>query len=273
MKTNQFTAQVRQIPCMNASFCISSVGVKIGSTEIVIRASYNGTGMPLVWLNRKLTDATSVILENNFSFQKASPKVYEIAKPGRILLRVKAWQDYLSFELTSASQWCIVGSGICSSCDSNVVNDFTNSTGTMYWGGSISESIIINILHSQWQVSAIDSLFIFGYTSYKERREITSNGYALSFNGTTASTGILNAFVKDFTIQLFVKVHSSGGTILSYSNKFTFALVNDVRVKIFLGGASYDMGITLPSGTWVLVSIAYRASTGKYTGCTYCSVF
>lgn len=268
IKTNQFTAQVRQIPCMNGSFCISSVAVKIGSTEITIRASYNGSGMPLVWVSRKLTDATSVIMENNFSFHKTSPQVYEISKPGNMLLRVKAWQKYLSFEITSTTQFCTVASGLCSSCDSNIANDFTNSTGTVYWGHSISASVIISILSSQWEVSVIDSLFMFGYTSYKERREITANGYALNFNGTAVSTGTLNtAFIKrkDFTIQLFVKVHVSGGTILSYANEFTFAIVNDVSVKIYIGGAAYDMGIALPFGTWVQVSIVYSSSTGKYS--------
>lgn len=88
----------------------------------------------------------------------------------------------------------------------------------------------------------------------------------MTFNGTIASTGPLNtAFVKDFTLQLFVKVHAPGGTIISYAKGFTFAIVNDVTVKIYVGGIAYDMGITLPLGTWIQVSIAYSSSTGKST--------
>lgn len=268
IKTNQFRAQVRQIPCMSGSFCISSVAMKTGSTEITIRASYNGSGMPLVWFNRILTDTTSLTLENNFSFRKISPQAYEISNdnPGKILLRVKAWQKYLSFEITSSPQWCTVASGLCSSCDSNIANDFTNTTGAVYWGHTISQRTILEIFGSQWQVFIIDSLFIFGYTSYNEQQEITANGYALNFNGTFASTSPLNtAFVKgkDFTLQLFVKVHASGGTIISYAKGFTFAIVNDVSIKVYVGGTAYDMGVTLPIGTWIQVSVAYSSSTGK----------
>jgi len=80
MKTNEFTAQVRQIPCMSGSFCISSLAMKTGSTQITVRASYNGSGMPLVWFNRRLTDTTSLNLENDFIFRRVSPQTYEIRK-------------------------------------------------------------------------------------------------------------------------------------------------------------------------------------------------
>lgn len=268
MKTNAFTAQVRQIPCLSGSFCISSVAMKMGSTQITIRASYNGSGMPLVWLNRILTDTTSLNLENDFIFRKVSPRAYEISKdrPDKILITVKAWKKYLSFEIISSGPLCTVASGLCSSCDSNIANDFKNSTGTVYWGNTISQRTIIDIFTSQWKVFTIDSLFVFGYTSYNEHREITANGYALKFNGTIVSSGPLTtAFVKgqDFTVQLFVKVDALGGTIVSYANGFTFAIVNDVSVKIYVGGIAYDMGITLPLGSWIQVSIAYSSSTGK----------
>ena len=281
MKTNEFTAQVRQIPCMSGSFCISSVAMKTGSTEITIRASFNGSGMPLVWFNRSLTDTTSLNLDNDFVFRKVSPRAYEIKKdrPDKILLRVKAWKKYLSFEITSASPLCTVASGLCSSCDSNIGNDFINKSGAVYWGHTISQRTIIDIFTSQWKVSTIDSLFVFGYTSYNEKREINGNGYALKFNGTIASTGPLNtAFIKgqDFTLQLFVKVDALGGTIISYAKGFTFAIVNDATVKVYVGGIAYDMRITLPLGSWIQVSIVYSSSIGKNTcacaGCNACYV-
>lgn len=268
LKSNHFTAQIRQIPCMSGSFCISSLAVKTGSTSLVIRASYDGSGKALVWLNSRLTDTTTFDLENDFRFQKTSPQGYAIVNKvaGTITLKVEASQKYLSFEMTSVSQYCTVVSGLCSSCDSNIENDFTNSTGTAFWGHNISQRVIIDIFSSQWKVSVIDSLFLFGYTSYKERREITSNGYALKFNGTVASSGALHTSFtkgKDFTLQLFVRVHGYGGTILSYAKEFTFAIVNDVKVKVHVGRTVYDVGITLPLGSWVQVSIAYSSATGE----------
>lgn len=271
MKSNQITVQVRQIPCMSGSYCISSVAVKTGSVSLVVRASHDGTGRALVWFNRELTEKTTLDLTNGFRFQKISPQAYEIInKPaGTISLTVNTWQKFLSFEMSSISQYCTVPSGLCSSCDSIIENDFTNSTGTAYWGQSISQRIIIDIFSSQWKVSAIDSLFLFGYTSYNERREITSNGYALSFNGTVASTGALHtSFMRgeDFTLQLFVRVHVYGGTILSYAKEFTFAIVNDAKVKIHVGRTIYDVGVALPLETWVQVSVTYKAKIGKENG-------
>lgn len=266
---NQFTVQIRQIPCMNGSFCISSVAVKTGSSSIVIRASHDGNGDALVWHNRELTGTTTLDLENDFRFQRTAPKTYEIGKTGSgtVLLRVKVWKRYLSFELTSVGQFCTVSSGLCSSCDSNIENDFTNSTGAKYWEQNISQQEIISIFSSQWRVSFSQSLFLFGYTSYREQREINLNGYALQFNGTLASSTALPTSLtkgQDFTLQLFVRVHDYGGTIICYAKEFTFALVNDANAAtIHVGKTEYELGITLPLGIWAQVSIAYSSSNGE----------
>ena len=266
---DQFTAQIRQIPCMNGSFCISSVAVETGSSSIVIRASHDGNGDALVWFNRELTGTTTLDLENDFRFQIIAPKTYEIGKKGSgtVLLRVKVWKRYLSFELTSVRQFCTVSSGLCSSCDSNIENDFTNSTGAKYPEQIISQQEIISIFSSQWRVSFSQSLFLFGYTSYREQREINLNGYALQFNGTLASsTALPTSFTKgqDFTLQLFVRVHDYGGTIICYAKEFTFAIVNNANAAtIHVGKTEYNLGITLPLGIWAEVSIAYSSSSGE----------
>ena len=265
LKSNQFTAQVRQIPCMSGSFCISAVAVKTGSSSLVIRSSHNGSGDAMVWFNGKLTEKTRLDLENGYNFYKVSPQAYEIVnKAGAtISFIVKDWQRYLSFEVTSIAQLCIASSGLCSSCDSNIENVFTNSSGTAFWGQNISQRMTIDILSSRWRVANNDSLFLFGFTSYNEHREITSNGYALHFNGTVASSGVLHAsFVKDFTLQFFIRTLLSGGTILSYAKDFTFAIVNDAKVKVYVGRTVYDVGIALPMGSWVQVSITYSSAVG-----------
>ena len=267
LKSNQVTVQVRQIPCMSNSFCISAVAVRAGSSNLVIRSSHNGSGKALVWFNRKLTEKTRLDLASDYKFRKISPLGYEIVKKdGRTMsLKVKAWQRYLSFEITSSATICSVPSGLCSSCDSNIENDFTNSTSAVFWGKSISQRKIIDILKSQWRVADVDSLFVFGSTSFKERREITSNGYALHFSGSLAFSNNLNAsFVqgKDLTVQFFVRIHASGGTILSYAKDYTFAIVNDAKVKIYLGAKIYDIGVSLPMRSWVQVSITYNSAIG-----------
>lgn len=267
LKSNQVTVQVRQIPCMSNSFCISAVAVRAGSSNLVIRSSHNGSGEALVWFNRQLTGKTRLDLASDYKFRKISPLGYEIVKKdGRTMsLKVKAWQRYLSFEITSSATICSDPSGLCSSCDSNIENDFTNSTSAVFWGKSISQRKIIDILKSQWRVADVDSLFVFGSTSFKERREITSNGYALHFSGSLAFSNNLNAsFVqgKDLTVQFFVRIHASGGTILSYAKDYTFAIVNDAKVKIYLGAKIYDVGVSLPMRSWVQVSITYNSAIG-----------
>ena len=282
IRTLSYSVQVRQVPCMNGSFCISSIGMMTGTKNITIRASFTNGGKPLIWIDRGLTELTTLTLDKGFRFRKISPQTFEIGKneTGELtILKIKTWQRYLSFQLVMSAQLCGVASGLCSSCDFNVANDFTNISGTVYWGRDLSMKAIVEIFSNHWRVSVIDSLFLFGYNDYGERRQITANGYALNFNGTVAFTRSLHdSFIKgqDFTLQFFVKMDRVGGTIICYASSFTFAVVNDASVKIYVGRIVYDVEAAVPLGAWIQLSLSYSSSSGKYiliNICCYCIPF
>ena len=267
-----FTVQVRQISCMDESFCISAVAVKAGVSNVTVRAAHTSSGTPLVWLNGRLTDATRVNLDAKlgFVFLKTSPLTFMISNnktSGAVLsVRVKVWRRYLSFDLISDRALCRVASGLCSSCDAEVKNDVTTALGEIYWGSNITQSLIIDIFRHRWAVTAVDSMFIFSVTSYREVRTITANGFALTFNGTVGFTERLNATFQsdsDVTLQFFVKSGAVGGTIISYATTNTFAIVNDITVKIHFGGLAYDTRRALQIGVWTQMSVIYHRQTGE----------
>lgn len=92
--------------------------------------------MLLVWLNCILIDIIFLNLENDFIFCKVFLWVYEISKDwfDKILIMVKVWKKYFFFEIILFGFLCIVVFGFCFLCDLNIVNDFKNSIGIVYWG-------------------------------------------------------------------------------------------------------------------------------------------
>ena len=273
IKTARFAVQVRQIPCAHAAFCISSVAVRTGTSKVTIRAPHTNSGDALLWLNGSLSQSTAAGLdaELNFNFRKTAPATYTITnnKPTHELvsLTVKLWKRYLSFELISSRNLCATSSGLCASCDGDVTNDFSRVPGDTIWRDNMSQAVIIDVLSHQWSVVENQSMFFFNTTSYQELRSVNANGYALRFDGTVAFTENLDAtFISgsDVTLQFFVKVNAIGGTILSYATSRTFAIVNDITVKLYLGGMAYDTRRTLQPNVWNQISVVYQRKTSEW---------
>lgn len=63
--------------------------------------------------------------------------------------------------------------------------------------------------------------------------------------------------------QIFVKIQTVGGTILSYATDETFAIVNDVTIKVYFGPSFFDTGEGLEPNRWNLLSVVYRRELGK----------
>ncbi|KAK3755990.1 hypothetical protein QZH41_003343 [Actinostola sp. cb2023] len=270
LNTPDFAVQVRQIPCGNYSFCITSVAVKTEGKNITIRAAFNSHESPLVWINRVLTRATSAQLNQEYIFLKTTPRTYEITNnetSARLtLVRITTWKNYLSFEIVTTSKICWGGTGLCSSCDGNVANDFTDSNATSHWGRNATQKRIIHLLSSRWYVKASDSMFVYDSTVYHEKREITAVGYCLAFNGSIANSMSTSFSTStDLTLQFFVRISERGGTILSYATSMTFAIVNDATVKIYIGAIVYDTGEVLQMNTWYQISLVYQRASGVLT--------
>lgn len=268
VKTVDFEVQIRQTLCGNGSFCITSLAVRAGLTNVTIRAALNNSGSERVWINRVLTKAASVKLNKTFVYIKTSPSTFEVSNNltlgNKTLLRVKTWKKYLSFEIIAEAKLCKKATGLCSSCDGNVENDFIDSNGTTFWGKNATQDLIIRKLTSQWSVRVSDSMFIYDSTTYHEKRDVTTSGYCLQFKGSvTKSMNVRFNRVKDLTLQLFVKVSAVGGTIMSYATTNTFALVNDATIKIYLGANVFDTAGVLQLNSWYQISIVYQRLAGK----------
>jgi hypothetical protein len=268
INTPDFAVQVRQIPCGNTSFCITSLAVKTQMRNVTIRAALNDSGLTLVWINRVLTNTASVKLSDAFVFHKTSPRTFEITNNltlgNKTSIRITTWKKYLSFEIIADSKLCKRATGLCSSCDGNVVNDFKGSNWTVLWGQNATQDLINRELSSKWIVQTSDSMFVYDSTDYHEKRGITTSGYCLAFKGSVANAmGVQFSAVTDLTLQLFVKVNAVGGTILSYATTSTFALVNDATIKIYFGAVVFDTAEGLQLNSWYQISLVYQRTSGN----------
>lgn len=208
INTPQLSVQARQIPCGEA-FCITSIAVKTTGKYFTIRASFNKTNKSLLWINGRRTVVTRAVLDSEYTYRKVSPNTFEITNnltsSSANSLKVKTYGKFLTFELTLSKNLCLKGSGLCSSCDNNPKNDFSNSANSNIMLNQANISMVTSVLSERWNVPTQHSLFIFNTTSYHEQRQITLSGFCLSFDGTVAYTdSLVGAFQdnKDFTIQV-----------------------------------------------------------------------
>ena len=207
LDTPEISVQVRQIPCSNESFCLSSIAVKTKGKSLTIRAPFTESQAPLLWISGHRTFATSGDLGAGYNFRKTLPDTYEVSNTvssrKHNSLKVIFWGRYLSFELVVDQNLCFKDSGLCSSCDRDMTNDFSTKDGTVLWGQNATQAIVTERQRKRWEVSPVDSLFMYNSTSYHEQREITASGYCLAFDGTTAFTNnAVRLPDSDFTLQV-----------------------------------------------------------------------
>lgn len=267
LNTQSLVVQMRQIPYGNDSVCMTSVAVKAGRDIVTIRASLSSKGSPLVWINRKLTNATKAQLDNGFSFHKRTPRTYVIrnnkTSAGPTQVKVTTWKKCLSFEVISPTDICRVETGLCASCDGNAHNDFKGVNNTVLWDKNATYAAIAQLLSSRWNVESSQSMFVYGVSPYYEKRTINALGYCLVFNGSVAnSMSTTFNMASDLTLQFFVKINNIGGTMISYATRRTVAIVNDATVKVYIGTNTYDVGEALEMDTWYQITLVYQRTAG-----------
>ena len=269
LNTATVAVQVRQIPCMSKDFCISAIAIRAGGSNVTVRAPFTSNGKPSVWIDKQRTEVNQLKLSGGFMYWKTAPNTFEVTNnktldSGLTALRIKRWKRYLTFELVVDQSLCETASGICASCDKNMTNDFRNSSvGKPVLGLKTSQKTIIVLFSAVYSVSLTDSMFIFTATSYKEKRDITSSGYQLAFNGTyTEPFKVPFSKDTDLTIQFFVKLQAVGGTIISYAAACTFAVVNDKTIKIYIANSIYDTKVSISFNVWCQVTLVYWRERG-----------
>ena len=268
LNTENFVVQVRQMPCANSTFCVSALAVRAGSTNVTLHAQYNSNGFPLIWINRTLTDVKQINWHDG-SFSQVSPESFMVAnnitENQYSFVTIKFWKRQISFELTTKPLLCQATSGLCASCDANARNDFMTADGNVLWNSTLTQHNIINQLTKRYGVQDSNSMFVYQFNNYMERRTISSGGFCLAFNGTVATASLLSDTITnntDLTLQFFLQVRSTGGTVLSYSTTTTFAVVNDATVKIYIAGNVYDTKVSLTLNKWYQLSLVYLRSKG-----------
>jgi hypothetical protein len=262
IKSTNFIAQIRHVPCMNSSSCVAAIALRLGKVNLTLRAPYEEGGKPLLYVDQYKTDYTvRQYIEGGYEMKQKQLGLLAIRRGGKRVLEVRAQEKYLSFSLFSDVKTCWNISGLCSSCDNNTANDFETTTLRRRKRSTDNQRQSISNFEETWTVLPPDSMFVY---KEREQREMSSSEYCLLYNGTAVETrAIYGSFTssEDVTLEFFVKIERHGGTILSYASVNTFGIINDATVKIQFSSNIIDTGIRLTTGQWYWLTITFSRRT------------
>ena len=262
IRSTNFIAQIRHVPCMNSSSCVAAIALRLGEVNVTLRASYEEQGKPLLYIDQYKTDYTvRQYIEGGYEFSQKQPGLFGIRRGRKRVLEVRAQQKYLSFSLFSDVKACWNISGLCSSCDNNTANDFVRTTLRRRKRSTDNQNQSISNFVENWSVLPPDTMFIY---KEREQREMSSSEYCLLYNGTAVDTReIYGSFTtsETVTLEFFVKIDKRGGTILSYAAVNTFGIINDATIKIQFSTNVMDTGIRLTAGQWYWLTITFSRRT------------
>ena len=154
---------------------------------------------------------------------------------------------------------CTNSEGLLGNCNSQLLDDLSNSTGALADLNSVTQEYIHEDFASHWTVSALESLFVYQHGDYDETRELEGGGYCLSFDNTGLYVKNIFSFPADsISVEFLIKVSSSKGIIMSYSAFKTFALSLDGTVYIHYGDMEPTNTLSaLEIGKWNKISVKH----------------
>ena len=258
--TDNFAIQLRQAPCVRlntfSALCTTGFAFTFKNLRITIRAhitsaSQTAMTVPIIWLNGRLIRVNHVThLSVHFRMVRISTLTYHIYGPRGIRFVVTVGQS-LAVTVHVPREYCNNATGLLGACrDHNPAN------------GTNVEDLVKSLIDSS-TVRAKDSLFVYRYLRFYEHQVVTGGGFSLYFKDSYVRS--MPIFFSEFsilTIELLVKVHQHGGVILSYAQSSTFAILNDVTVKISYKGRVLDTGVTLEIREWNQISLVFKQSVG-----------
>ena len=252
VKAKDVDLQARYVPCYNGSLCLHAVGVSVENANLTIYNPNVTEKNRNVWLNgipMKITHAQ--MINAKLQISPVSAKVLKIIIYGTIPLNITITFLTGDMIVTVTSHTCSEIEGLCGSCQT-----FRNIDSR----GNTSKEIVNNLMQ-QTRITTSNSVFLFHKPPFYESRIISGFEYMIHLNDSgITSDEITNLFqpTSDFTIEIFVKLVSSTGTLLSYSNAETTGIVVSDSFKIYKGREVIDCKIKPKLNVWVRLVFAYN---------------
>lgn len=263
---DNFTVQIRQGVCVLDNkyhkLCTVSFAVHYKNSTVVLRAPITSSeeqAVPLVWVDSRPVGVNhETQLSPFFVMTRTSISGYSIKSTNGMVFDIRV-SSSLSVTCYMPRIYCTNATGLLGSCllQSNNSNYSNISNDTSYLENQMQ------IREENSKVSHLESLFIYKFNHFEEPLILTGAGFSLTFTDSFARSKPL--YIQDIgivIIELFVRIKSRGGVILSYAQGNTFALVNDKKLSVNYRGQDYTTGLTLDIGKWNQISLVFNQYLG-----------
>ena len=253
VKTMGITIQARYIPCFNESLCLHAIGLTVDNANLTIYNPNITQKDKSVWLNGGPIKVThSQMINSRLRISPVSTAMLKLTVHGSETINITL--AFLSADMiaTVSSSTCHGIQGLCGSCDS--YRDKIN-------GKHASNSIVKEIMMKAKVSEAYSSLFLYQKPPFYESRTVSEFEYMIHLNDSGISsdeTTLLFNPNSDYTIEIFVKLFSATGTLLSYSHTTTIGIVISDSLKIYRGAEMFDLKIKPKLNIWVRLVFSYN---------------
>ncbi|XP_070533132.1 uncharacterized protein [Ptychodera flava] len=256
---------IQQIPCYYTSTCLKSIALSISTTTVIIQAPANSLGKPGLWINRRsqlLQDMKTYIGSTSWFIITISDYQWEIhsSETDAMVLVVRFIGMYMQVSVKAPKAVCETSTGLLGNCN-NIPNDDIFPMNDTKPLNETSQDHLNEDLAEWWKVPRNNSLFVTDTDDYLGLEIITGGVYSLYFDSTSGMTNPLTyAFADvflntDITIEFLVKPTTIGGIMLSYGLEYTFAIVNDITIRIYHGQEVFDTKVTNIIDEWNYLAV------------------
>ena len=256
-KSSHFAIQVRQTPCMYQSLyrhlCTTGISIQFNDHLIVtMRSRVTNVNIyyPLLWTNGKPVRVDHVTyFSSSIRMTRIALNRYEITGPNELLITVTVGQS-LSIRLRIPTIFCMHSTGILGPCVGRL--SYQNMTDIQ----TLSDSII------NGTVDESDSQFVYKQEHFHEIRHITGAWFNMRIIDSQVVSDLLSLGNHDvITIEIFVKIKSYGGTLLSYGKEEYLRVTNEKDIRVVFGSVEYKTGLKFGINVWSQITLVWIKST------------
>ena len=248
------TIQARYTPCFNESVCLHGIGFSVDGVNLTIYNPNITEKDKSTWLNGepiKITHAQ--MISSRLHVSPVSTAVLKVTVYGSEMLNITITFLSADMILTIRSSTCSSIDGLCGSCATYRNNGDRQQA---------TESIVKDIMTKAKVNESYNSLFVYQKPPFYESRVVSDFGYMIHLNDSGISSDEIANLVEsnsDFTIEIFVKLFSATGTLISYSHTTTSGIVISDSLKIYKGTEMFDLKIKPKLNVWVRLVFTYDA--------------
>ena len=251
IRTKEIRLQARYLPCANRTICLHAIGLNVENTNLTVyNPNITAKGENVVVNGNPVRITHARMISSRVQLIPLSTTMLKIVTHGA--QQVNTTLTFLATDMfvTVTSNTCDAIDGLCGSCES-----YRRET-------KASEKVMEYTMRACKVENQSDSIFVYNKRPFFENRTTSDFVYMIYLNNSgISSEELLNVFrpTSDFTIEIFVKLFTRTGTLLSYFNIDTMGIVLSESLKIYYGHEVIDCKIKPKLNVWVRFVFAYDA--------------